>query len=142
MLDLQEFNLNTPTVDTAAEEQKRVAEDEKEQRRLKSAEAKTLARAERRLLLSAFLGLDDWASSLREAQDKLIGLARTDRLSLVRASRKCYLHVCLWGARQQGARNRSSPKNCPRVGTWRNRAAAAGLTSQTPTRQSPTGRVG
>lgn len=84
LLDFHEFNLNTPTVDTAAEEEKRVAEDEKEKRRLKAAESKTHLRVQRRLLLSAFLGLDDWASSMREAQEKLKGLARADRLALVR----------------------------------------------------------
>lgn len=66
-----------------ADDKRAAEEEEKEQRRLNAAENKTHLRVQRRLLLSAFLGLDDWASSVREAQTKLKGVARDDRLAWV-----------------------------------------------------------
>ena len=81
LLDLREFSL---TGGGDAEEVKRAAEaEEKEERRLRAAEAKTHLRVQRRLLLSAFVSLDDWASNVRGAQEKLKGVASADRLAFV-----------------------------------------------------------
>jgi hypothetical protein len=56
-------------VDSKAEEEKRAAEEEREQRRLSAAEHKTHVRVQRRLLLSAFLGLDDWVQAQSQVRD-------------------------------------------------------------------------
>lgn len=92
LLDLQEFSL---TGGSDAEEVKRAAEaEEKEERRLRAAEAKTHLRVQRRLLLSAFVSLDDWASNVRGAQEKLKGVASADRLAFVRVF--VCVHVCVF----------------------------------------------
>lgn len=58
--------------DSAAMEEKRAAEKEKEDRRLSAAGHKTQLRVQRRLLLSAFLGLDDWAHTQAQASTGVI----------------------------------------------------------------------
>jgi hypothetical protein len=82
LLNLQEFSLGVALVDTAAEEKRASEEEEKEQRRLKAAEIKMHVRVQRRLLLSAFRDLEDWVLNRREAQQKLMGVARDDRLAM------------------------------------------------------------
>ena len=85
LLDTQEFNLGSPPIDAAEDARRAAEEEERDQRRLNAAEIKTQLRVQRRLLLSAFLGLDDWSSSSREAQEKLTGVTLGDRLAFVSA---------------------------------------------------------
>jgi hypothetical protein len=102
LLDLREFSL---TGGGDAEEVKRAAEaEEKEERRLRAAEAKTHLRVERRLLLSAFVSLDDWASNVRGAQEKLKGVASADRLAFV--SMCVCGRLCVHAARRCQSRGR------------------------------------
>jgi hypothetical protein len=89
LLDVQEFSLTRGDADEA----KREAE-EKEERRLRAAEAKTQLRIQRRLLLSALVSLDDWASNVRGAQEKLKGVATADRLSLVSVGAQAAAPAC------------------------------------------------
>jgi hypothetical protein len=109
LLDLREFSL---TGGGDAEEVKRAAEaEEKEERRLRAAEAKTHLRVERRLLLSAFVSLDDWASNVHGAQEKLKGVASADRLAFVSLYVRACVCVCAYVCVYAQGR-------CQRRSTW------------------------